>query len=1563
GVDTMLDVVGVGWPNVDEDAYRDMADALREFASDADDDAGTAHGHIQRLLSTGQSESLTALDKHWKKVQGKNKDLAGAARIIAGALDRVADIIVARKIAAVAELADLCATVGIALAAAPFTMGLTTLLAGGKIVATRIAFKKILKEMAEAAVAEITATLTQPAVAALESIVTDLAIQTAMDVTGAGDGSTQINSAGGSGGSGPGGTLGIDHDAHGNTGGKLANVQVSMNGRAKGKIDKAKGHHGRAKGKDSLTAVLDGTIEGVVEKLIKGHNHLGDHVGKKLPDALGQSSKTHKNTDKDVDDRIKKITGSGKRDSDDLTGKRTNPSDPARKHPDDVRTKPASLDGVKNDTERNAAPLGSKQCKGDPVDVATGEMTLPQIDLSLPGVLPLVLRRTHLSEYRYGHWFGRSWAATLDERIELDARGQGVFWAREDGSVLAYPRLPAPGDDVVFPLVGPRMPLRHGGQDEDVTLYEVADPRTGLTRSFAGSPYRASKAYWLNEIEDRNGNSIAIHRRPDGAPTGVVHSGGYQVRLTADDSRVTALAVRSPAGSVNLLAYGFDASGDLVSLTGPDGHAMRFTYDPDGRVTSWTDRNDTTFQYVYDSAGRVVRTSGPDGALSAAFAYEADPDSGHRVCRYTDSTGATTVLRVNERLQVVAETDPLGRTTVQSWSSDGHLLSRTDPLGHTTELTWDEDGNLTAVRQPDGTTTTARYNHFNLPVEVTTTEGARWRQSFDDLGNCTSFEAPDGTITRFTHDRTGAVATVTDAVGATTTVRGDAAGLPIEITNPASGTARVVRDHLGRPTRITDALGHSEHLSWDADDRLVSRVLQDGSEEQWTWDAEGNCLTYTNAAGAVATNTYGHFDKPRTRTGPDGSRHALRYDTELRLVQATDPLGRTWDYTYDPAGQLVAETDFDGRTTRYAYDAAGRLASRTTPLGQSVAYASDAMGRLTRLECDGAVTRYAYDAAGRLVSAASADSTLTRQWDVMGQLVAETVDGRTVHYAYDATGRRISRTTPTGAVSTLEYDLSGNLAAVSTGGHPLRFTRDVLGQELTRSWGAPAAPVTLTFAHDERRRPVRESLAGGPGPVRERTYAYRADDYPVTLAESAAGVHRDKHVLLDPVGRPLAVEAPDWVESYAYDGAGNQTAADWPAAAGYADARGPRTYADGQLVAAGSVRYTHDAAGRVVERRRHRPSRKPEVWRYGYDAHDRMVSCTTPDGTQWRYAYDPLGRRTAKHRMSADGLTTVETVLFTWDGTRVAEQSDSATGSVLTWEYDGHRPLSQYERKPSAPGGSLGQDAYDARFFAVVSDLVGTPTELLSEDGDTAWQARSTCWGSTAWTSAATAYTPLRFPGQYADLETGLHYNHFRHYDPHTGRYTSPDPLGLAPAPNPLTYVPNPWVWSDPLGLAPKRCQMDAYSWDGSVRFGRLDHLGRPTGVHAQLRREMLDTGTEAGSLKPPGWRGNGTLFNEARGHLLAARLGGPGKGQVAYHNLVTQTQDPTNSPHQRDLVEDVIYRAVDAGEIVQYSIKPVYAGTNPIPIRIEFEAFGNKGFHFSHSLDNPAAGVRTAIP
>ncbi|MFI1303880.1 DUF6531 domain-containing protein [Streptomyces sioyaensis] len=1037
----------------------------------------------------------------------------------------------------------------------------------------------------------------------------------------------------------------------------------------------------------------------------------------------------------------------------------------------------------------------NRKCEGDPVDVASGEMLLSQNDLTLPGVLPLMVSRTYLSTYRYGQFFGPSWASTLDERLEADDRGR-VSWAREDGSILTYPSLPAGGsDEAVWPEEGPRLPLTCAGTGTtgEVT-YHVCDPRTGLVRTFADHPDDDSGLYWLTRWHDRNGNEVTVSRLEDGTPTALVHSGGYRVEVDCTAGLLTGLSVATPEGPVEVLSYQHDADGNLTHVVNSSGKAMVFGYDDRSRITSWTDRNDSTYRYVYDDDNRVTETIGPDGHLSSHWSY--DPDE-HRT-HYTDACGATTVYQLNELYQVVGVTDPLGHTTTSEWDRYDNLLARTDALGHTVRYEYDLAHNPTAVQLPDGSRSTATYNRLNLPLSSTGYDGTTWRCEYDERGNLTAMTAPDGGAIRFTHDPAGAIATATDASGAAATYDNDAAGLPLSVTDASGGTALLERDAFGRPTAVTDPLGGVTRTVYTVEGHISERTYPDGRTEHLTWDGEGNCLTHTDPAGAIARFEYTHFDRLAARTGPDGARSTFVYDAELRLTRVTNPQGLNWDYTYDHGGRLIKEADFDNREIRYAHDALGRVTSRTTPLGQEIGYTYNELGKLTSKDAAGVRTDYTYDAAGALLRAVSPTSTLAFERDIMGSLLSETVDGRTTRYTYDVMGRRTSRTTPTGAYTELAYDGAGNRSALTTDGHRMEFTHDLLGHELSRALGTTASPVAMTTAWDMAGRPVVQRLTTPGGDLRARHYAYRADNYVTAITDEVTGT--SKTMELDRAGRPLTVTAEGWTESYAYDQAGNQIEASWPDKAQRTEARGSRTYTDTRLLSAGAVRYEYDEAGRTVLRQKRRLSKKPDTWRYEWDAEDHLVACVTPDGTRWHYTYDPMGRRTAKYRMAEDGVTAAEAVYFTWDETRLAEQTDGTTGVILTWDHDGHRPLTQLERKPRS------QDEFDSRFFAIVTDLVGTPTELVDEQGAIAWRSRTTLWGVTARNRDAIAHTPLRFPGQYEDPETGLHYNYFRHYDPETARYTTPDPLGLDPAPNPRTYPHNPHTWFDALGLAPS-CQ------------------------------------------------------------------------------------------------------------------------------------------------------------
>ncbi|GAA2785677.1 RHS repeat-associated core domain-containing protein [Saccharopolyspora taberi] len=1052
--------------------------------------------------------------------------------------------------------------------------------------------------------------------------------------------------------------------------------------------------------------------------------------------------------------------------------------------------------------DKERTPDKNKNTCGDPIDVASGDVVLPQTDVELAGVLPLVLRRLHLSSYRAGWSFGSNWASTVDQRLEVDEAG--VSFAGDDGTLLFYPH-PAPES---LPQAGPRKPLALTDEGYTITVAEE-----GWTLHFGSG----SAVLPLRAITDRNGHRIEFDRDEAGVPTEIRHSGGYRIRVESADGLITALHLCGADGGADLplVRFGYQG-GRLAEVINASGVPLRFTYDDAGRITSWTDRNGTWYRYGYDHEGRVVRADGSGGFFSGTMSYE------DGVTRWTNSLGQQTAYHLDERGRTVREVDPAGNEVRSEWDEFDRPLTRTDPLGRVMRYEYDEAGNLLAVSRPDGSQTRFEYNDRGLPVTVVAPDGTVSRQEYDERGNLTRVIDPAGAVTTYGYDEHGNLSTITDALGGVRTVETDAAGLPVSVTDATGATTRYERDGFGRTSVVVDPLGGVTRFGWTVDGAPAWRTLPDGTTEKWAYDGEGNLRTHVDPLGQVTRTEVTHFDLPIAEVRPNGTRLEFGYDTELRLTSVTNQQGLVWRYEYDTVGNLVRETDFNGRMVTYRHDAAGQLIERTNGEGETTRFTHDVFGNVVERRSGGKTSTFTYDALGRLVEATNPEAQVAFRRDPAGRVLAETVNGRTIASVYDPLGRRVRRRTPSGAESVWDYDASSRPVALHTAGRTLRFDYDSAGNEIQRHLGSDAV---LSQSWDANHKLLSQTLTGAAGGrVQERSYTYRADGFLSAMDDRLTG---PRTFDLDRTGRVTAVSGSGWTERYAYDAAGNIANASWPTPSGAdVDEIGDREYSGTLIRRAGKVRYEHDAQGRVVLRQRKRLSQRPETWRYLWDADDQLSEVLTPDGARWRYRYDPLGRRIAKQRLTPDGSRILEQVEFVWDGLVMAEQAHTdglpngpglGDARVTVWDYEPgtSRPLTQTERSPlsNAP-----QQWIDEQFYSIVTDLVGTPTELIDDKGDIAWFHRTTLWGATIDQSGGGAGTPLRFPGQYHDPETGFNYNFHRHYDPVSGRYSSADPIGLEGGTNPHQYVPNPHTWLDPLGLTPTQCIKERIAEDSRLR-------------------------------------------------------------------------------------------------------------------------------------------------
>ncbi len=303
------------------------------------------------------------------------------------------------------------------------------------------------------------------------------------------------------------------------------------------------------------------------------------------------------------------------------------------------------------------------------------------------------------------------------------------------------------------------------------------------------------------------------------------------------------------------------------------------------------------------------------------------------------------------------------------------------------------------------------------------------------------------------------------------------------------------------------------------------------------------------------------------------------------------------------------------------------------------------------------------------------------------------------------------------------------------------------------------------------------------------TLDYSVDAVGNAVALPAATASQARTYEYDALSRLKAVKdgSATTLEAFTYDGTGNRLSKQSGAMTqtyGY-----PAT--SHQLTSVAGTARTYDAMGSLTNR--------GDGWTFEYDARQRLASISQSGVVQQTNAYNGKGERVS--RSTATGTQNYaydEAGHLLTDYNQIGLASPSLQKEYI-WLDD--RPVAF-----RAVAGS-----HNGETLHVHSDHLGTPRAITRPSSSNAliwaWDLRGFAFGEHAADadsdSDGVALTlNLRYPGQYFDQETGLHYNYLRDYEPGTGRYVEGDPIGLLGGISSYSYVrADPLGLVDPLGL------------------------------------------------------------------------------------------------------------------------------------------------------------------
>ncbi len=885
------------------------------------------------------------------------------------------------------------------------------------------------------------------------------------------------------------------------------------------------------------------------------------------------------------------------------------------------------------------------------------------------------------------------------------------------------------------------------------------------------------------------------------------------------------------------LSFEYDHLGRLIKETNALGQSYHYTYDAAGNKTiSSNQRRTGTISYDCSNRPTQLVEIGFDGICHTThYTY----DGKHRKTSETDPFGNTTSYIYNDLDQLIEthlpqvlneEGKPVTPVVTSQYDAAGREIVRTDPKGYTTKTDYNARSQVVRIRYPDGSLEHFTYNLDGTLSTHADRESLHTLHTYDILGRRITTTDPNGHTTTFHYDGFQLICIV-DAEGYVTHYTYDRAGRKIKEERNRE-QIEYTYDPLGRlhTVKQADLLTITEY---DLLDRMIEERQEDIdgqliAKQSYTYDEAGNRKSVVRYQGKTTIEelfVYDSFDRLCLHQDPLGYKTQIHY-CEFHInslgqcvlqQQTTDPLGQQTLQTHDSAGRPCSieilnskgstcsleekyydlnnnlsrqvSTLFPQQTqqeVQWKYDAADRLTLLIEPQGKTTSYTYTPNGRLIKTKKpDGIILYRDYDRKGNLISLTSSDGTIQylfsynkidqlcssldhntktatfRTLDPHGRVLGEALANQlTLSNRYDLQGRRCQLTLPDVSTVSYSYD-AAHLKEVSRydkSGNRLYshvyqeydLSHHLLSQELIGDLGTVAYTITPRGQRASIDSPYFSQSITVFDPIGnicemrtdQQSFQYTYDDLYQLIQEEGHTYRCDSHFnRLEKDGQAIPFKCPDQLANIEYDLNGNP------------------------------IFFNNTA--------------------YTYDPLDRLITIETSD-LRLHFTYDTFHRRMSKTLYTkTDGQwQLIDQRQYFYDGHNEIGSTD-ASGNI--------RELRVLGATPTAEIGAAIAIELDGQIFAPISDLQGNIASLVRLNGSISQRYQYSSFGEHA--SATQLNNPWRFASKRHD-ETHLVYFGRRYYDPASGRWLNPDPIGFEGGINLYAFVQNnPLTHRDLYGL------------------------------------------------------------------------------------------------------------------------------------------------------------------